>query len=60
MANIIKCGYVLAGEFAGKFWEIEVVGKEHYQLNIGGEFYASADNQRKLLDEVTALDGRGR
>lgn len=57
---IMKCGYVLAGELVGKFWEIENVGEDHYVLNIGGEFFASADNQRQLLDEVAALDGRSR
>ena len=52
-----KCGYVLSGEFAGKFWEIELAGPEHYVLRIGGEFWTSSDSQRQLLDEVTTLDG---
>ena len=57
---IMRCGYVLAGEFAGKFWEIALIAKEHDRLTIGGAFDASADNQRELLDEVAALDGYSR
>lgn len=58
--RIANSGYVLNGEVAGKAWEIEQLDKAHYVLKISGEFYTSADNQRALLDEVTALDGRGR
>lgn len=56
--EIMKCGFIIRGEFAGRRWEItrEPVGAP-YTLYIGGEFYANADNQRQLLDEVTALDG---
>lgn len=54
---VAKCGYVLSGEFAGKFWEIEFIGPEHYVLRIGDEFWTSSDNRLQLLDEVTALDG---
>lgn len=53
---VMKRGYVLSGEFAGKRWEIEHVAKEHYRLTIDGEFYASADNQSQLLDELTDLE----
>ena len=31
-----------------------------YRLEIGNEFYASADSIRDLLDEVDALDGLAR
>lgn len=55
---IMKSGYVLDGEYAGKRWEIERIGEEHYRLTVGGDFYASADNQRQLLDELTELDGK--
>lgn len=53
---VVKSGYVLSGEFSGKRWEIERITKEHYRLTIDGEFYASADNQRQLLDELTDLE----
>lgn len=53
---IVKSGYVFSGEFAGKPWEIELIGKEHYRLIIDGEFYASSDNQHQLLDELTVLE----
>lgn len=56
----MKCGYVLSGESAGKFWEIELIGPEHYVLRIGGEFLASSCGQRQLLDEVASLDGLSR
>ena len=54
----IKCGYIIRGEHAGKWWEItrQPQSKEHYILTIGGEFWSSSDNMRFLLDEVTALD----
>lgn len=50
-------GYIINGEYAGKPWEIELVSTGHYVLQIAGEFYASADNKRALLDELNALDG---
>lgn len=56
----MKCGYVTSGEYAGKWWEIERIGPEHYTLIVGGEFWTSSDNQRQLLDEVSALDGLAR
>lgn len=53
---VLKSGYVLSGEFAGKEWAIELIGKEHYRLIIDGEFYSSSDNQRQLLDDLTDLE----
>lgn len=53
---IMKSGYVFDGEYAGKRWEIKRIGEEHYRLTVGGDFYASADNQRQLLDELPELD----
>lgn len=55
--EVMKCGYIIRGEMAGKWWEI--IRQEAgalYRLEIGGEFYASADCIRNLLDEVTAFD----
>ncbi len=55
---IVKCGYIIRGEFAGMWWEISTQeAGAKYRLEIGGEFYSSADNQRQLLDEVSSLDG---
>ena len=55
---VIKCGYIIRGEYAGQWWEITHLprSKEHYILTIGGEHRDSSDNMRSLLDEVTALD----
>lgn len=40
------------------WWEISTQeAGAKYRLEIGGEFYSSADNQRQLLDEVSSLDG---
>ena len=54
----MRRGFIIRGEFAGQRWEItRQESGARYQLDICGEFYANADNQRQLLDEVTALDG---
>ena len=55
---VMKCGFIIRGEYAGQRWEItrQPQSKEHYMLTIGGKFWASSDNMRSLLDEVTALD----
>ena len=54
----MKCGYIIRGEFSGQWWEItRQEAGALYRLDIGGEFYASSDNLRQLLDEVTDLDG---
>ena len=54
----MRRGCIVRGEFVGQRWEItRQESGARYQLDIGGEFYANADNQRQLLDEVTALDG---
>lgn len=54
---LVTSGYIINGEQAGKYWEIEMVSGGHYVLTIGGNFYASADSRRALLDELNALDG---
>ena len=54
----MECGYISHGEMAGKWWEIsQQEAGALYRLEIGNEFYASADSIRDLLDEVDALDG---
>lgn len=54
---LVTSGYIINGDQAGKYWEIEMVSNCHYVLTIGGDFYASADSRRALLDELNALDG---
>ena len=57
----MECGYISHGEMAGKWWEIsQQEAGALYRLEIGNEFYASADSMRDLLDEVDALDGLAR
>ena len=57
----MECGYISHGEMAGKWWEIsQQEAGALYRLEIGNEFYASADSIRDLLDEVDALVGLAR
>ena len=47
----MECGYISHGEMAGKWWEIsQQEAGALYRLEIGNEFYASADSIRDLLD----------
>lgn len=54
----IDYGRIIRGTFQGQRWEItRQASGAAYRLNIGGEYYASGDSRREMLDELTALDG---
>lgn len=54
----IDYGRIIRGTLRGQRWEItRQESGAAYRLDIGGEYYVSADSRRELLDELTAIDG---
>ena len=58
MKTIVSRGRFHRGPYAWQLWQItrEESGA-FYRLTISGEFYASGESRRDLIDEVLDLDG---